>query len=328
MITTRRLFLAALTSLTVSTVASAQDILPTDQTDSDYHPSPRYRESEAHPLRVIAYALHPIGWAARELIFRPLSYFASSTPETRAIMGYREPYDFRKPSCFSSNQDTPDCRQIKPFDYDSNVGKVVQGDGEVSQQQALYFPDTNFDFDKRSLNAAGKEKARVAAEILKREGFLKVVLEGHADSRGGEKYNERLGLDRAEAVKAELVSQGIPVDTLSTISFGETRPLFTEKEEWAYSANRRVHVRLEDERAAKAAAVTPPQPHMPAAAPVEAAAPAKAEAPKAVAKPKKKADAKAAQKAETAAAAVPTAAPEASAAVAPPAEASAPPAAK
>jgi outer membrane protein OmpA-like peptidoglycan-associated protein len=328
MTTTRRLFLAALSSLTVSTAAIAQDILPTDHTDSDYHPSPRYRESESHPLRVIAYALHPIGWAARELIFRPLSYFASSTPETRAIMGYREPYDFRKPSCFSSNQDTPDCRQIKPFDYDSNVGKVVQGDGEVSQQQALYFPDTNFDFDKRSLNAAGKEKARVAAEILKREGYLKVVLEGHADSRGSEKYNERLGLGRAEAVKAELVSQGIPVDTLSTISFGETRPLFTEKEEWAYSANRRVHVRLDDERAAKAAAVAPLQPHMPAAAPVEAAAPAKAEAPKAAAKPKKKAYAKAAKKAEPAVAAVPAAAPEAPAPVAPPAEASAPAAQK
>ena len=328
MITTRRLFLAALSSLTVNTAAIAQDILPTDYTDSDYHPSPRYRESESHPLRVIAYALHPIGWAARELIFRPLSYFASSTPETRAIMGYREPYDFRKPSCFSSNQDTPDCRQIKPFDYDSNVGKVVQGDGEVSQQQALYFPDTNFDFNKRSLNTAGKEKARVAAEILKREGYLKVVLEGHADSRGSENYNERLGLDRSEAVKAELVSQGIPVDTLSTISFGETRPLFPEKEEWAFSANRRVHVRLEDERAAKAAAVAPPQPHMPAAAPVVAAAPAKAEAPKAAAKPKKKVAAQAAKKVETAAAAAPAAAPEAPAPVAPPAEASAPPAAK
>ena len=247
MITTRRLLLAALTSLTVGTVAFAQDILPTDHTDSDYHPSPRYRESESHPLRVIAYALHPIGWAARELLFRPLSYFASSTPETRAIMGYREPYDFRKPSCFSSNQDAPDCRQIKPFDYDSNVGKVVQGDGEVDQQQALYFPDANFDFDKRTLNGAGKEKAHAAAEILKREGYLKVVLEGHTDSRGGEKYNDKLGLDRAEAVKRELVAQGIPVDTLSTVSFGETRPLFTEKEDWAYAANRRVHVRVGEE---------------------------------------------------------------------------------
>lgn len=331
MITTRRLLLAAFTSFTVGTVAIAQDILPTDHTDSDYHPSPRYRESESHPLRVIAYALHPIGWVARELIFRPLSYFASSTPETRAIMGYREPYDFRKPSCFSSNQDTPDCRQIKPFDYDSNVGKVVQGDGEVSQQQALYFPDTNFDFNKRSLNAAGKEKVRVAAEILKREGYLKVVLEGHADSRGSEKYNERLGLDRADAVKTELVAQGIPVDTLSTVSFGETRPLFTEKEEWAYTANRRVHVRVEDAQAAAAPAVAPPQPQIPAAAKVEAAAPAKAQAPKAAAKPKKKAATKAAKveaEAKTEAPVVQAEAPQAAAPVAPPAEASAPAAQK
>lgn len=247
MITTRRLVLAAFTCFTLnSTAVFAQDILPTDRSDSDYHPSPRYRESESHPLRIVAYALHPIGWAARELIFRPLSYFASSTPETRSIMGYREPFDFRQPSCFSANQDAPDCHRIRPFDYNANVGKVVEGEGSDVQRQALYFPDTNFDFNKRSLNADGKEKVKVAADILKREGYLKVVLEGNTDDRGSEGYNQKLGLDRADAVKNELVAQGIPVDTLSTVSFGETRPLFTEKEEWAYAANRRVHVRVDE----------------------------------------------------------------------------------
>ena len=276
MITPRRLFLIAATSIALQCgVARAQDILPTDRTDSDYHPSPRYRESESHPLRVIAYALHPVGWVLREVIFRPLSYFASSTPETRAVMGYREPYDFRQPSCFSRDQGTPDCRQISPFNYDSNVGKVVEGSGESAQQQALYFPDANFDFNKRTLNSAGKEKVRVAAEILRREGYLKVVLEGHTDDRGSEAYNQKLGLDRAEAVKNELVAQGIPVDTLSTISFGETRPLFTEKEDWAYSANRRVHVHVGEEAEQAAAAAAAPK----AAEPV---------APKAAAKPAKK----------------------------------------
>lgn len=255
MITARRLILASLACFAFnSTALFAQDILPMDHTDSDYHPSPRYRESESHPLRIVAYALHPIGWAARELIFRPLSYFASSTPETRAIMGYREPFDFRQPSCFSANQDTPDCHRIRPFDYNANVGKIVEGQSDGEQRQALYFPDTNFDFNKRTLNSAGREKVRVAAQILKREGYLKVVLEGHADSRGSEGYNQKLGLDRAEAVKAELVAQGIPVDTLATVSFGETRPLFTEKEEWAYAANRRVHVRVDDPAAAPAVA--------------------------------------------------------------------------
>ena len=306
MITARRLFLASLACFALtSSAARAQDILPMDRTDSDYHPSPRYRESESHPLRVLAYALHPIGWAARELIFRPLSYFASSTPETRAIMGYREPFDFRQPSCFSANQDAPDCRRVKPFDYDSNIGKAIAGPSEIGQREALYFPDTNFDFNKRTLNPSGKEKAKAAADILKRGGYLKVVLEGHADSRGSESYNEKLGLDRAEAVKAELVAQGIPVDTLSTVSFGETRPLFTEKEEWAYAANRRVHVRVDDP-------AVPVAEVKPAAPPVAPEIP-KAEAPapkKAAAKTKKSAVKAKKSEAKESAAAVTAATPE------------------
>src|SRR5437773_922107 len=69
----------------------AQDQLPTDNGLATYHAAPRYRESESHPLRVLAYVVHPIGWVLREVIFRPLSYFASSTEVTRSVMGYREP---------------------------------------------------------------------------------------------------------------------------------------------------------------------------------------------------------------------------------------------
>lgn len=310
MITPRRLLLVAAASLSVHCgVARAQELLPIDHTDSEYHPAPRYRESESHPLRVLAYALHPVGWVLREVIFRPLSYFASSTPETRAVMGYREPYDFRQPSCFSRDQSTPDCRQIAPFNYDSNVGKVVDAGAESSQQQALYFPDTNFDFNKRTLNPAGKEKARVAADILRREGYLKVVLEGNTDARGSEAYNQRLGLDRAEAVKNELVAQGIPVETLSTISFGETRPLFNEKEDWAYAANRRVHIHVDDgtdKAVAEAAAAKFDQPVAPKTAPKAAPKAKKAKVAKKV-EPKLDAAAPAQEAAPAAPAAAPAA---------------------
>lgn len=106
---------------------SAQDQLPRDSSAGEYgeyHPSPAYRESESHPLRILAYIAHPIGWFAREVLFRPLSYFASSTPESRAIMGYREPHDYRRPSCFSRGDEAPDCRSVKPFDYEE------RGEGE------------------------------------------------------------------------------------------------------------------------------------------------------------------------------------------------------
>ena len=113
--------IAVFSILIAAAPSVAQDSLPRDSSAGlydEYHPSPAYRESESHPLRILAYIVHPIGWLAREVIFRPFSYFASSTPETRAIMGYREPHDFRRPSCFSTSDSIPDCRQVKPFDYE------------------------------------------------------------------------------------------------------------------------------------------------------------------------------------------------------------------
>jgi outer membrane protein OmpA-like peptidoglycan-associated protein len=234
-------------SLSTSTVA--QERLPMDSSAGEYgeyHPSPAYRESESHPLRVLAYIVHPIGWLAREVIFRPLSYFASSTPETRAIMGYREPHDFRKPSCFSQSDAIPDCRDVKPFDYEGDEGGFdEEADESVEKKKNIvYFPDVNFDFNKRALNSVGKSKAERIAAMVRDGEPVNVELQGHADKRGSETYNQKLGLDRAEAVKAELVRLGVPEEHLFAVSFGERRPLFPENEDWAHAANRRVEVYL------------------------------------------------------------------------------------
>lgn len=161
-------------------------------------------------------------------------------------MGYRELYDYRKPSCFSARDTVPDCRKVVPFNYGHGEVAGLRGDGD---KRAVYFPDTNFDFDARRLNDLGKARVRAAAEVLKKEGAMKVVLEGHTDARGSEAYNKKLGLDRAEAVKAELIAQGIAADQLSTVSFGESRPLHPDAEEWAYAANRRVEMHTEDSSA-------------------------------------------------------------------------------
>jgi outer membrane protein OmpA-like peptidoglycan-associated protein len=236
----RKSLLAVLPAAILGTsVCVAQDLLPADNGLATYHTQPRYRESESHPLRIVAYALHPVGWVAREVIFRPLSYFASSSEITRSVMGYREPYDYRQPECFSADDSVPDCRSVVPFNYDS-----VPAAGAASDR-AVYFPDVNFDFDKRALNALGKARARTISQLLEKQGGLKVVLQGHTDFYGSDEYNMKLGMDRAEAVRKELVSAGIPAERLSTVSFGESQPLFQEKEDWARAANRRVEVQPE-----------------------------------------------------------------------------------
>lgn len=236
----------------------AQDAFPYDNANSDYHPAPRYRESESHPLRVIGYILHPIGWVFREVIFRPLSYFASSTETTSSVMGFREPFDYRQPTCFSADDAVPDCRATMPFNYDTNGGAIEGGSGELVEPLAdasarvapssaarasatdLYFPDVNFDFNRKSLNDLGRGRVKQLARILSDQQDLRIVLEGHADAVGTEGYNEKLGLDRAETVREALISEGVPAERLSSVTFGESKPIFSEEENWARAVNRRV----------------------------------------------------------------------------------------
>ena len=231
-------------------VVSAQDMLPADNGLSTYHSAPRYRESESHPLRVLAYIVHPVGWVAREILFRPLSYFASSTETTRSVMGYREPFDYRQPECFTADDSTPDCRSLSPFNYDNAapVAPVEAAPAAVvaPAEAQVYFPNVGFDFDKRTLNDLGRGRVHEIAKTLSSEGAVKVVLQGHTDYMGSDAYNEKLGLDRAEAVRTELVALGVSADRLSTVTFGESQPIFAEQEDWARAVNRRVEVHVGD----------------------------------------------------------------------------------
>lgn len=242
---------ALLLSAAFLSSAQAQDVLPADNGLATYHTSPRYRESESHPLRVLAYVFHPVGWVLREVIFRPLSYFASSTENTRSVMGYREPYDFREPECFSADNATPDCRALTPFNYGRGDGSYSRDDAGLDKLAAdgkeVFFPNVNFDFDKRTLNSSGIDQAKRVAELLEDSaGGVRIVLQGHTDYLGSDSYNLKLGMDRAEAVKAELVRLGVSASRLSTISFGESKPLDEAKTDSARAVNRRVETHLSE----------------------------------------------------------------------------------
>jgi len=229
-------------------VGSAQEMIPVANGMATYHTAPRYRDSESHPLRIVSYIVHPVGWLAREVIFRPLSYFASSTETTRSIMGYREPFDYRQPECFTADDSAPDCRSLSPFNYDAAPAVPVEAPvgAVVQSEQRVYFPNVGFDFDKRTLSDLGKGRVHEIARTLQNSGAVKVVLQGHTDYMGTDAYNEKLGLDRAEAVRSELVALGVSADRLSTVTFGESQPVFAEQEDWARAVNRRVEVHVGD----------------------------------------------------------------------------------
>jgi outer membrane protein OmpA-like peptidoglycan-associated protein len=235
----------ALAIVGATSAASAQDILPEDNGIWTYHTPPRWRESEAHPLRVAAYIVHPVGWALREAIFRPWSYFAGSTKLTRSVFGFREPFDYRKPICFVGSDEIPDCHKLAPL---ANLGGPEgEDDGSLMQttQEQVVFPDIAFDFDKSHLNELGRGRVRQVAKLLQSVPSINVVVEGHTDIIGTEAYNMKLGERRAQTVIKELTELGIDPKRMSPISYGEARPVFTETDAWARAVNRRVQFSIQ-----------------------------------------------------------------------------------
>ena len=96
-----------------------------------------------------------------------------------------------------------------------------------------------FDFDKSDIRDDMKPVLKENAKWLTDHKSVKAQVEGHCDERGTNDYNLALGSRRAESVKRYLVGLGVPADRLTTISYGEERPVCTQHDESCYSRNRR-----------------------------------------------------------------------------------------
>lgn len=96
-----------------------------------------------------------------------------------------------------------------------------------------------FDFDDSVIKPEFHEMIEVHARWLRADRSRKVVIEGHADERGGHEYNLALGQRRADALRQRLRLLGVNDNQIETVSFGEEKPLVAESSETAWSQNRR-----------------------------------------------------------------------------------------
>ena len=97
----------------------------------------------------------------------------------------------------------------------------------------------HFDYDQYTLSDEALKILADNARIMKSSRDMKIVIEGHCDSRGSDEYNIALGARRAQAVKDYLVSQGVDPKGLETISYGEEMPVDRSMNEQAWAMNRR-----------------------------------------------------------------------------------------
>ena len=119
----------------------------------------------------------------------------------------------------------------------------LRAEGERIQRARELFEneDVMFEFDSASLTVEAQEILRAKAEWLRDNPGVRVIIEGHCDERGTNEYNLALGDRRAYSAKAFLTDLGIDDARLTTISYGEERPIVSGSTEEAWAKNRRAH---------------------------------------------------------------------------------------
>jgi peptidoglycan-associated lipoprotein len=99
--------------------------------------------------------------------------------------------------------------------------------------------DVFFSYDSTELTPEARGTIQKNADYMKRWTSTKVMVEGHADSRGTNEYNLALGERRADVTRDYLASLGIPADRVTIVSKGEEEPACTEEAESCWQRNRR-----------------------------------------------------------------------------------------
>ena len=121
-----------------------------------------------------------------------------------------------------------------------DAGKLAEG--KFLYETVLSDDKVKFGFDTSDLSPeAAAALDEFAAKIKQENKNVYVEIQGHTDNVGSEKYNEELGLLRAESVRRYLnQKQNFPLHRINVISYGETAPVADNKTRDGRAQNRRV----------------------------------------------------------------------------------------
>ena len=104
----------------------------------------------------------------------------------------------------------------------------------------------NFAFNKAVLPDEAKARLdKMVADLKADPKGIFIEIEGHTDNRGGPDVNEKIGMERAEAVKRYLYEQHqVPLHKINVISYGEDKPVAPNNTRDGRAQNRRVVVKV------------------------------------------------------------------------------------
>jgi outer membrane protein OmpA-like peptidoglycan-associated protein len=115
---------------------------------------------------------------------------------------------------------------------------------EVQAQLNEYAKTILFDSGKTSIQKQSEQTLEDITAILNKYPEAKFSIDGHTDSTGSAKLNERLSDDRALSVKGYLVKNGIDELRLTSKGYGENKPVASNATSAGRAQNRRVEINL------------------------------------------------------------------------------------
>ena len=125
------------------------------------------------------------------------------------------------------------------LDRATAAGKLAEG--KFLYSMVLSDDSVKFPVDSAKLSPEATARLTDFAEKLKNDNRnVYLEIQGHTDSRGSDAINQRLGEERAEAVRLFMNQHGVPLNRMSTISYGKKDPVTDNKTRANRAQNRRV----------------------------------------------------------------------------------------
>ncbi|MDA3954205.1 MAG: OmpA family protein [Bacteroidales bacterium] len=126
---------------------------------------------------------------------------------------------------------------LNPFLKDVALNPIKPGQRIVLKN--IFYATDSYELIDKSI-----AELTILFEFMNKNAGLKIEISGHTDNTGNSEYNLNLSNNRAKSVYNYLIKNGIPVERLSYIGYGESQPLSSNKTEFGKAENRRTEIKI------------------------------------------------------------------------------------
>lgn len=170
------------------------------------------------------------------------AYTNPSTGEWKIVLPYGAKYSYRAEAKeFIGIEKSLDLTEIKEYkEYKNDLLKLAPIEVGVDVPLNNIF----FEYAKAVLQPTSFPELDRIADTMKENPNLVIEIQGHTDNVGSNESNQKLSQDRAEAVRKYLLSKKIQTARITSVGYGETKPIATNDTEEGRAQNRRVQLAI------------------------------------------------------------------------------------